>query len=203
MPRTLTLARIKTTPCTEGHRAAKRHSGARPAHIPFAGSRMVPGLLAEEAFKVRQLRVATMMKGMGVKADCLWPNTSKPEPGHKICPYLAGNLPITWPNQVCALISEPGNTLRPHSSHDRNTPDPACFYQPIPEAVAVYSRREPTISVPNPTQLPQIAGCTRIRSDGDDVPPTSQKGHQDRTRQSRRRGCQWCRAGGSTGKPAI
>lgn len=98
---------------------------------------MMPGLLAQEAFKVRQLRVATMTKGMGVMAVCLWPNTSKPDPGHKICPYLAENLPITRRNQVCALISEPGNTLRPHSSHDRNTPDPACFYQPIPEAVAV------------------------------------------------------------------
>jgi len=39
---------------------------------------------------------------MGLKAIYRHPRTSKPAPGHKIYPYLLGDLRITRPNQVWA-----------------------------------------------------------------------------------------------------
>ena len=44
-----------------------------------------------------------MTKRMGIEAIYRRPNTSKPEPGHKIFPYLLRKLPVTRPNQVCAM----------------------------------------------------------------------------------------------------
>ena len=43
------------------------------------------------------------MKRMGIEALYRKPNTSKPAPGHKICPYLLRKLPITRPNQVWTM----------------------------------------------------------------------------------------------------
>ena len=71
--------------------------------FPFAGSRMLKGLLVQEGFTVGRLHVATLMKRMGIEALYRKPNTSKPEPGHKIYPYLLRNLPITHPNHVWAM----------------------------------------------------------------------------------------------------
>jgi putative transposase len=70
---------------------------------PFAGSRMMQGLLKQEGFSVGRLHVATLMKRMGIAAIYRRPNTSKPEPGHKIYPYLLRNVPILRPNQVWAM----------------------------------------------------------------------------------------------------
>ena len=71
--------------------------------FPFAGSRMLQGLLFQEGFKVGRLHVATLMKRMGIEALSRKPNTSKPAPGHKIHPYLLRKLPISRPNQVWAM----------------------------------------------------------------------------------------------------
>lgn len=71
--------------------------------LPFAGSRMLQGLLVQEGFKVGRLHVATLMKRMGITALYRKPNTSKPAPGHKIYPYLLRNIPVTRPNQVWAM----------------------------------------------------------------------------------------------------
>ncbi len=80
------------------HRIDKLHM-----EFPFAGSRMLRGLLVQEGFKVGRLHVATLMKRMGIEALYRKPNTSKPAPGHKIYPYLLRKLPITRPNQVWAM----------------------------------------------------------------------------------------------------
>ena len=80
------------------HRIDKLHM-----EFPFAGSRMLKGLLAKEGFKVGRLHVATVMKRMGNEALYRKPNTSKPAPGHKIYPYLLRNLQIVRPNQVWAM----------------------------------------------------------------------------------------------------
>src|SRR5687767_11192915 len=61
---------------------------------PFAGSRMLRGLLRQEGHDVGRLHVATLMKKMGIEALYRRPNTSKPAPGHKIYPYLLRNLPV-------------------------------------------------------------------------------------------------------------
>ena len=71
--------------------------------FPFAGSRMLRDLLGAEGVKVGRLHVATLMKKMGVAAIYRRPNTSKPEPGHKIYPYLLRKLAVTRPNQVWAM----------------------------------------------------------------------------------------------------
>ena len=70
---------------------------------PFAGSRMLQGLLAQEGFEAGRLHVSTLMKRMGIEALYRKPNTSKPAPDHKIYPYLLRRLPITRPNQVWAM----------------------------------------------------------------------------------------------------
>jgi putative transposase len=70
---------------------------------PFAGSRMLQGLLIAEGYGVGRLHVATLMKRIGIEALYRRPNTSKPEPGHKIYPYLLRKLPVTRPNHVWAM----------------------------------------------------------------------------------------------------
>ncbi|EHW1956628.1 TPA: IS3-like element ISKpn11 family transposase [Klebsiella quasipneumoniae subsp. quasipneumoniae] len=70
---------------------------------PFAGSRMLQGLLRGEGTEVGRLHVATLMKKMGIEAIYRRPNTSKPAPGHKIYPYLLRKLAVTRPNQVWAM----------------------------------------------------------------------------------------------------
>jgi len=80
------------------HRIDKLHTA-----FPFAGSRMLQGLLVQEGFAVGRLHVATLMKRMGIEALYRKPNTSKPAPGHKIYPYLLRKLPVARPNQVWAM----------------------------------------------------------------------------------------------------
>jgi len=43
------------------------------------------------------------MKRMGIEALYRRPRTTKPEPGHKIYPYLLCGMEITRPNQVWAM----------------------------------------------------------------------------------------------------
>ena len=70
---------------------------------PFAGSRVLQGLLKGEGHSVGRLHVSTLMKRMGIEAIYRRPNTSKPEPGHKVFPYLLRRLPVARPNQVWAM----------------------------------------------------------------------------------------------------
>ena len=71
--------------------------------FPFAGSRMLRHLLAFEGRKVGRRHVKTLMRRMGIEALYRKPRTTKPEPGHKIYPYLLRGLEITRPNQVWAM----------------------------------------------------------------------------------------------------
>jgi len=71
--------------------------------FPFAGSRMLRGLLAAEGSKIGRRHVKTLMKRMGIEALYRRPRTTKPEPGHKIYPYLLRGMAITRPNQVWAM----------------------------------------------------------------------------------------------------
>ena len=70
---------------------------------PFAGSRMLQGLLVAEGCKIGRRHVKTLMKRMGIEALYRRPRTTKPEPGHKIYPYLLRGIEITRPNQVWAM----------------------------------------------------------------------------------------------------
>ena len=68
--------------------------------FPFAGSRMLRGLLAAEGCKIGRRHVKTPMKRMGIEALYRRPRTTKPEPW---CAGIvrasavigAGNL-VTW-----------------------------------------------------------------------------------------------------------
>src|SRR5918996_561659 len=70
---------------------------------PFAGGRMLQGLLRAEGHEVGRLHVSTLMKKMGIEALYRRPKTSKPAPGHKVYPYLLRNMAVTRPNQVWAM----------------------------------------------------------------------------------------------------
>jgi putative transposase len=71
--------------------------------FPFAGARMLRGLLAAEGSKIGRRHVKTLMRRMGIEALYRRPRTTKPEPGHKIYPYLLRGKEITRPNQVWAM----------------------------------------------------------------------------------------------------
>ena len=69
---------------------------------PFLGSRRLAQMLREEGFAINRKRVQRLMRKMGIAALGPKPRTSRPEPGHKIYPYLLRDLTIDRPNQVWA-----------------------------------------------------------------------------------------------------
>jgi len=71
--------------------------------FPFAGGADVKGLLAAEGGKIGRRHVNTLMWRMGIEALYRRPRTTKPEPEHKIHPYLLHGKEITRPNQVWAM----------------------------------------------------------------------------------------------------
>ena len=71
--------------------------------FPFAGSRMLRGPLVAEGCKIGRRHVKTLMQRMGIEALYRCPRTTKPEPGHRIYPYLLRGMAITRPNQVWAM----------------------------------------------------------------------------------------------------
>jgi len=64
---------------------------------------MLRGLLALQGCKIGRRHVKTLMRRMGIEALYRRPRTTKPEPGHKIYPYLLRGTEITRPNQVWAM----------------------------------------------------------------------------------------------------
>jgi putative transposase len=80
-----------------------RRIDALHLEFPFAGARMLRRLLAADGSKVGRRHVKTLMARMGIEALYRRPRTTKPEPGHKIYPYLLRGLEIVRPNQVWAL----------------------------------------------------------------------------------------------------
>jgi putative transposase len=90
-------------PVSAGDLAIMRRIDELHLEFPFAGSRMLRDLLHREGIEVGRQHVATLMKRMGIEAIYRRPNTSKPEPGHKIYPYLLRKLEVSRPNQVWAM----------------------------------------------------------------------------------------------------
>jgi putative transposase len=72
-------------------------------NYPFAGSRMLRGLLWQQGLEVGRRHIKTLMRRMGIEAIYRKPNTSKPALGHKVYPYLLRDLAVTRPNQVWAM----------------------------------------------------------------------------------------------------
>ena len=102
----LTLARstvyYKPRPVSAEDLALMRRLDELHLDYPFAGARMLRLLLQREGTRVGRRRIATVMKRMGIQALYRRPNTSKPELGHKIYPYLLRGVKIERPNQVWA-----------------------------------------------------------------------------------------------------
>jgi putative transposase len=69
---------------------------------PFAGARMLRGMLSREHRFVGRRHLSALMKKMGLSALYRKPNTSKPHSGDTIYPYLLRNLKIDRPDQVWA-----------------------------------------------------------------------------------------------------
>ena len=79
-------------PVPEADLAIMRHLDRLHLEFPFAGSRMLRGLLVAEGCKIGRRHVKTLMQRMGIEALYRRPRTTKPEPGHKIYPYLLRGL---------------------------------------------------------------------------------------------------------------
>ena len=90
-------------PVSETDLAIMRQLDRLHLESPFAGSRMLRGLLAAEGCQIGRRHVKTLMRRMGIEALYRRPRTTTPEPGHKIYPYLLRGIAITRPNQVWAM----------------------------------------------------------------------------------------------------
>jgi putative transposase len=90
-------------PVSESDLAVMRRLDRLHLEYPFAGSRMLQGLLVAEGSKIGRRHVRTLMRRMGIEALYRRPRTTTPEPGHKIYPYLLRGMEITRPNQVWAM----------------------------------------------------------------------------------------------------
>ena len=82
-------------PTSDADLALMRRIDELHLEYPFAGSRMLKGLLKAQGHEVGRLHVLTLMKRMGIEALYRRPNTSKPAPGHKVFPYFLRKLPVT------------------------------------------------------------------------------------------------------------
>ena len=83
--------------------ALMKQIDALHTEFPFAGSRMLRRLLAANGSKAGRRHVRTLMLRMGMEALYRRPRTTRPEPGHKVFPYLLRGIEITRPNQVWAM----------------------------------------------------------------------------------------------------
>ena len=69
---------------------------------PFYGSGRMTAWLRYHGHQVNRKRVRRLMQLIGLEAIYRRPNTSKPNPGHKVYPYLLRGLEINRVNQVWA-----------------------------------------------------------------------------------------------------
>jgi putative transposase len=90
-------------PASAANLALMRQIDELHLEFPFAGARMLRGLLAARGSKTGRRHVKTLMKRMGIEALYRRPRTTKPEPGHKVYPYLLRGLEVVRPNQVWAM----------------------------------------------------------------------------------------------------
>jgi putative transposase len=70
--------------------------------FPFLGSRRMARMLSTAENPVNRKRVQRLMRKMGITALGPKPRTTKPQPGHKIFPYLLRGVTIDRPNHVWA-----------------------------------------------------------------------------------------------------
>ena len=69
---------------------------------PYLGYRKMTAILRREGHAINTKRVRRLMRVMGIEAIYCKPNTSTPNPAHRIHPYLLKNVAILRVNQVWA-----------------------------------------------------------------------------------------------------
>jgi putative transposase len=67
---------------------------------PFFGSRKMVVFLEKAGHIVNRKRVQRLMQQMCLAGMAPGPNTSRPHPEHKVCPYLLRGVAVERPNQV-------------------------------------------------------------------------------------------------------
>lgn len=72
-------------------------------HRPCLGSRQMKWHLWDRGFKVGRKRVRRLMRAMGLTAVFPTKNTSKPNPQHRVYPYLLRGVTIDRVNQVWSM----------------------------------------------------------------------------------------------------
>jgi putative transposase len=90
------------TPVSEADLALMRAIDERHLKHPFLGARRLAQMLKREGRDVGRRHVGSLMRLMGIEAIYRKKRTSIPEKGHKVYPYLLGNLAIERPNQAWA-----------------------------------------------------------------------------------------------------
>jgi putative transposase len=91
------------SPVSESALALMRRIDELHLQHPFAGARMLRGLLIQEGIKVGRRHVSTLMRKMGIEALYRRPNTSRKHPQHLVFPYLLRDLTIDRANHVWAM----------------------------------------------------------------------------------------------------
>ena len=73
---------------------------------PYYGARQMMRHLHRLGHRIGRLRVARLMRKMGLRAIFQKPNTSAPHPEHRVYPYLLRDLAVVRPNPVwCSDIT--------------------------------------------------------------------------------------------------
>ena len=80
------------TPISERDQRLMKRIDRLHLEMPFAGSRMLRGLLAQEGIKVGRKDVATLMERMSIEALYRKSRTTRKHRQHRGCPYLLRGL---------------------------------------------------------------------------------------------------------------
>ena len=96
----------KAVPVSDADLELMREIDVLHTDRPFAGARMLRGILRRKGYQIGRRHVGRLMRLMGIEALYRKKKGTKTNPAHPIHPYLLRNLVIDRPNQVwCADIS--------------------------------------------------------------------------------------------------
>lgn len=93
----------KPRPTSQADLSIMRRIDELNMEYPFAGSRMLKGLLRQRGLHGWPPARGHVDETMEIEAIYRRPNTSKPHPEHKIYPYLLRNVVVARPNQAWAM----------------------------------------------------------------------------------------------------
>ena len=95
-------AYYKAAEVSEADHTLMRRIDELHLQYPFAGSRMLRGMLKQAGYTIGRRHVRTLMRKMGIDALYRKPNTSRKREGNHVYPYLLLELPVVRSNQVWA-----------------------------------------------------------------------------------------------------